>query len=77
MAIAVLPFLRVGGMRLFKTESSDWSDKAMPRAQSLMAMIIYCYIFLSVICCLAYWVAGIDFFNAINHAMATVSSGGF
>src|SRR5690606_24077750 len=25
MAIAVLPFLRVGGMRLFKTESSDWS----------------------------------------------------
>lgn len=77
MAIAVLPFLRVGGMRLFKTESSDWSDKAMPRAQSLMAMIIYCYIFLSVICCLAYWLAGMDFFNAINHAMATVSTGGF
>lgn len=77
MAIAVLPFLRVGGMRLFKTESSDWSDKAMPRARSLMAMIIYCYILLSIICCLAYWLAGMDFFNAINHAMATVSTGGF
>ena len=37
MAIAVLPFLRVGGMRLFKTESSDWSDKAMPRARSFVA----------------------------------------
>ena len=77
MAIAVLPFLRVGGMRLFKTESSDWSDKAMPRARSLMAMIIYCYIALSLICCLAYWLAGMDFFNALNHAMSTVSTGGF
>jgi trk system potassium uptake protein TrkH len=77
MAIAILPFLRVGGMRLFKTESSDWSDKAMPRAQSLMAMIIYCYLALSVICCLAFWLAGMDFFNAVNHAMTTVSTGGF
>lgn len=77
MAIAVLPFLRVGGMRLFKTESSDWSDKAMPRAQSLMAMIIYCYLLLSAICCLAFWLAGMDIFNAVNHAMATVSTGGF
>lgn len=77
MAIAVLPFLRVGGMRLFKTESSDWSDKAMPRAQSLMAMIIYSYLALSVICCLAFWLAGMDFFNAVNHAMTTVSTGGF
>jgi trk system potassium uptake protein TrkH len=77
MAIAVLPFLRVGGMRLFKTESSDWSDKAMPRARSLMAMIIYCYIGLSILCCLAFWLAGMDFFNAVNHAMATVSTGGY
>jgi trk system potassium uptake protein TrkH len=77
MAIAVLPFLRVGGMRLFKTESSDWSDKAMPRARSLMSMIIYCYIALSIICFLAFWLAGMDFFNALNHAMATVSTGGF
>lgn len=77
MAIVVLPFLRVGGMRLFKTESSEWSDKAMPRARSLIAMIIYCYISLSVLCFLLYWLAGMDWFNAINHAMATVSTGGF
>jgi trk system potassium uptake protein len=77
MAIAVLPFLRVGGMRLFKTESSEWSDKALPRAQSLMAMIIYAYLILSVACFLSYWIAGMDWFNAINHAMATVATGGF
>lgn len=30
MFVAVLPFLRVGGMRLFATESSEWTDKALP-----------------------------------------------
>lgn len=77
MAIAVLPFLRVGGMRLFKTESSEWSDKAMPRARSLMAMILYCYLGLSLLCFLMFWIAGMDWFNAVNHSMATVSTGGF
>lgn len=76
MAIAILPFLRIGGMRLFKTESSEWSDKAMPRARSLIAMIIYCYIALSFLCCFLYWLAGMDFFNAVNHTMTTVSTGG-
>ncbi len=33
MAIAVMPFLSVGGMKLFRTESSDWSDKSLPRTQ--------------------------------------------
>jgi trk system potassium uptake protein TrkH len=77
MAIAVMPFLRVGGMRLFKTESSDWSDKALPRAQSLMAMIIYSYLILSLCCFSAYSLAGMDWFNALNHMMATVATGGF
>ncbi len=77
MAIVVLPFLRVGGMRLFKSESSEWSDKAMPRARSLIAMIIYCYIALSIICGLLYWLLGMNWFNALNHAMTTVSTGGF
>lgn len=77
MAIAVLPFLRVGGMRLFKTESSEWSDKAMPRARSLIAMIIYAYIVLTLLCFIAYWLVGMEWFNAINHAMTTVSTGGF
>ena len=30
IGIAILPFLRVGGMRLFQTESSDWSDRPCP-----------------------------------------------
>jgi trk system potassium uptake protein TrkH len=32
MAVAILPLLRIGGMRLFQTESSDRSEKVMPRS---------------------------------------------
>lgn len=77
MAVAVLPFLQVGGMRLFKAESSDWSEKALPRASVLAKSLVIVYLALSVLCALAYAMAGMDAFNALNHAMATISTGGF
>ncbi len=77
MAIAILPSLKVGGMRLFKTESSDWSEKATPRAHQMLVGIISTYVILSVVCSLAYFIGGMSPFNAINHAMTTISTGGF
>lgn len=77
MAVSILPFLRVGGMRLFHTESSDWSDKSIPRVQSLARMLVATYLGLTVSCVFSYWLAGMNLFDAINHAMATVSTGGF
>lgn len=77
MAVAVLPFLRVGGMRLFKTESSDWSEKALPRGHSVIKNMVYCYLGLSMMCAVLFWLSGMDWFNAINHAMTTVSTGGY
>lgn len=77
MAVAILPFLKVGGMRLFQTESSDWSDKALPRARSTVSLIIYLYISLTLLCSLAYMLDGMDAFHAFNHAMTTISTGGF
>lgn len=77
MAVSILPFLRVGGMRLFHTESSDWSDKSIPRLQSLAQLLVATYLTLTVCCVLSYWLAGMTLFDAINHAMATVSTGGF
>ncbi len=76
MAVSILPFLRVGGMRLFHTESSDWSDKSIPRVQSLARMLVATYLGLTVSCVFSYWLAGMNLFDAINHAMATVSTGG-
>ncbi|MFM1897467.1 MAG: hypothetical protein RLZZ385_2541 [Pseudomonadota bacterium] len=77
MAVAILPFLKVGGMRLFKTESSHFTDDNVPRARQLVTSIITVYIGLSIACLLSYWVAGMSAFDAINHAMATLSTGGF
>src|SRR3546814_9386213 len=44
MAIAVLPMLRVGGMQLFRMESSDRSEKVMPRAVQIVTYIGFIYV---------------------------------
>ncbi|MCG9698387.1 TrkH family potassium uptake protein [Shewanella sp. Isolate11] len=77
MAVAILPFLNVGGMRLFRTESSDWSDKAVPRTQNMAKHLFWVYIGLTVACALAYHAAGMNWFQAINHSMTTLSTGGY
>ena len=77
MAVAVLPFLKVGGMRLFQSESSDWSDKVMPRSGVIAKRIVQVYLGLSALCTLAYYMGGMTMFEAINHSMATLSTGGF
>ncbi|GAB3383874.1 TrkH family potassium uptake protein [Spongiibacter taiwanensis] len=77
MAVAILPFLKVGGMKLFQTESSDWSDKAIPQSRAMVTLIIYVYILLTFLCTLAYMLAGMDSFHAVNHAMTTISTGGY
>lgn len=77
MGVMILPFLRVGGMRLFHAESSDRSEKVLPRFESVAKAIVICYMLLTVANVLAYYLAGMTWFDAVNHAMATVSTGGF
>ncbi|MBI4966826.1 MAG: TrkH family potassium uptake protein [Rhodospirillales bacterium] len=77
MAVAVLPFLRVGGMQLFRMESSDKSEKLMPKAAQMALAIILVYFGLAILCTLALWLAGMNAFDAVCHALATVSTGGF
>ena len=77
MAIAVLPMLRVGGMQLFRMESSDQSEKALPRAAQIASAIGLIYVALTAIWALAYWFAGMTGFEAVAHAMTTIATGGF
>lgn len=77
MAVLLLPFLRVGGMQLFRMESSDRSDKVMPRAASVIGAIALVYLALTLACMLAYRLAGMTGFEAIVHAMTTLSTGGY
>ncbi|QZI73708.1 TrkH family potassium uptake protein [Pseudomonas protegens] len=77
MAVAVLPLLRVGGMRLFQTESSDWSEKVAPRSHVAAKSILLVYLGLTGLATLALWIAGMTPFDAVNHAMSLISTGGF
>ncbi len=77
MAVAILPMLRIGGMRLFQTESSDRSDKVMPRSHMVAKYMAVAYFGISLLGCLAFWLAGMSFFDAINHSMSAISTGGF
>ncbi|MEO4047272.1 TrkH family potassium uptake protein [Pseudomonas sp. CAU 1711] len=77
MAVAILPLLRVGGMRLFQTESSDWGEKVMPRSHMAAKYILLIYLALTGLGLLAFWGAGMSPFDALNHSMASISTGGF
>jgi trk system potassium uptake protein TrkH len=77
MAMAFLPFLRIGGMQLFRTESSDRSEKVLPRAAEVALAIGWIYAGLTAACAVAYMLAGMTVFEAICHAMTTLSTGGY
>ena len=76
MALSLLPFLNIGGMQLFRTESSE-NEKALPRAAQLATSIFVIYLGLSVLCTACYILAGFSIFDAVAHAMTTISTGGF
>jgi trk/ktr system potassium uptake protein len=77
MAIVLLPVLRVGGMQLFRTESSDISGKPVPRLIRIAEVTVTAYVGLTIACGLAYRLAGMNGFDAINHAMTTIATGGY
>ena len=77
MAISILPLLQVGGMQLFRMESSDTSDKAFPRVAQISAAITIIYLVLTLLCAGAMWAAGMTPFEAVAHSMTTIATGGF
>ena len=77
MAIIILPFLRVGGMQLFQAERPDRAEKIMPRAAELVSAAGSVYLGLMVACTVTYTVLGMTLFDAVCHALTTVSTAGF
>ncbi|RIY31062.1 hypothetical protein CKF54_07905 [Psittacicella hinzii] len=77
VGVLILPNLGTGGMKLFKTESSDSEEKSFAHYRDLAFAISLYYLFLSVVCALAYWICGMGKMDAILYAFATVSTGGF
>jgi len=77
MAITILPLLNIGGMQLFRMESSDTTEKILPKTREVTLIISTIYVSLTFACGVAYWVFGMNIFDSIAHSMTTIATGGF
>lgn len=77
MAFAVMPALKIGGMQLFKVEAWDTSEKFIANAARYSIYLSAIYAFFTTICFVMLWAFGMTAFDALNHALTTVSTGGF
>ena len=79
LAVAVLPMLGIGGMQLYRAETPGpmKDSKLTPRITETAKALWYIYLSLTIVCGLAYWLAGMSAFDAVGHAFSTVAIGGF
>ena len=78
LAVAILPMLGIGGMQLYRAETPGPNkDKLTPRIAGTAKALWYIYLSLTIACALAYFVAGMDPFDAVGHSFSTVAIGGF
>ncbi|MBF0264805.1 MAG: potassium transporter [Gammaproteobacteria bacterium] len=79
LAVAILPMLGIGGMQLYRAETPGpiKDNKLTPRITETAKALWYIYVGLTIVCALAYWVAGMNIFDAIGHSFSTVAIGGF
>jgi len=78
LTIAILPLLGVGGMELFASEApGPTKDKIHPRIKETAKRLWLIYVSLTLLQTTLLWVADMSFFDALNHALTTMSTGGF
>ncbi len=78
LSIAILPFLGVGGMQLFKAEvPSPVPDKLAPRISDTAKILWKVYGLITVIQIIFLMFGGMNFFDSLNHALTTMPTGGF
>ena len=79
LAVAVLPMLGIGGVQLYRAESTGPAkdSKLTPRITSTAKALFSIYLGLTIACALAYFLAGMSIFDAIGHAFSTIAIGGF
>jgi trk system potassium uptake protein TrkH len=78
LAVAILPFLGIGGMQLFVAESPGVSlDKLQPRIKETAKRLWIIYISFTVLLFFILYAEGMSLFDAVNHAMTTFATGGF
>jgi trk system potassium uptake protein TrkH len=78
LGVAILPFIGVGGAQLFHAEAPGIStDRLTPRIASTARLLWGVYALLTAVLFLIYLVLGMAPFEAVNHAMSALATGGF
>jgi len=78
LAIAILPYLGVGGMQLFKAEvPGPTPERLRPRITQTAKLLWYVYLGLTVVETVLLMFGGMSLFDAVNHTFATLATGGF
>ena len=78
LTVAIFPLLGIGGSELFVAESpGPTSDKVHPRISETAKRLWYIYVGLTVSAAILYWAGGMTFYDAVNHALTTLATGGF
>ncbi len=78
LSIAILPFLGVGGMQLFKAEvPGPQMNRLKPRISQTAGLLWMVYVLMTVLQVLLLLLGGVGFLDAVNHSFATMATGGF
>jgi trk system potassium uptake protein TrkH len=79
LAVAVLPMLGIGGLQLFRAETSGMikDSKLTPRIAETAKALWTIYIALTFVCAMVFWLHGMTLFDAVGYAFSTISTGGF
>jgi trk system potassium uptake protein TrkH len=79
IAVAILPMLGIGGMQMYRAETPGplKDSKLTPRIAETANVLFKIYLTITILCALAYNLAGMSVFDAISHSFSTVAIGGF
>jgi trk system potassium uptake protein TrkH len=77
IGIIAFPMMRIGGMQLFLTESSDKSEKFLPKASQMIEFFLGVYVIIIGIFAILLRVSGMDSFDSICHSISAIATGGF
>jgi len=79
LAVAILPLLGIGGIQLYRAETPGpvKDSKLTPRIKGTAKLLWIIYVTFTLLCAVAYSLAGMDIFDAICHSFSTIAIGGF